>query len=172
MMKRLVLKSTQLDSPLGAMLAIADDSALYLLEFVDGRGVAREVENLRLKTKADIVSGNAEILSSIKEELKAYFAGNLKTFSTPVKLLGTSFQQSVWSELMRISYAETRSYAEQAMALKKPTAYRAVANANGANQLAIIIPCHRIINTSGALGGYGGGIKRKKWLLDHEQLYC
>lgn len=169
MIKTLILKSTQLDSPLGPMLAIANDRALYLLEFVDGRGVAREVENLRLKTKADIVSGNVEALSSIKKELKAYFAGNLKTFKTPVKFLGTPFQQLVWSALMRIPHAETRSYAEQATAIKKPTAYRAVANANGANQLAIIVPCHRIINTSGALGGYGGGIKRKKWLLDHEK---
>jgi AraC family transcriptional regulator of adaptative response/methylated-DNA-[protein]-cysteine methyltransferase len=169
MLKNAILKSAQLESPLGPMLAIADDAALYLLEFVDARGVAREVENLCLKIKADIVSGNAAPLSSIKKELKAYFSGNLKRFETPLQILGTPFQKVVWSALMRIPYGETRSYAEQAVAIKKSTAYRAVANANGANQLAIIVPCHRIINTGGALGGYGGGIKRKKWLLDHEQ---
>lgn len=169
MLKNAILKSAQFDSPLGPILAIANDEALYLLEFVDARGVAREVENLRLKTKADIVSGNTDALSSIKKELKAYFSGDLKIFKTPVQILGTSFQQLVWSALMRISYGETRSYAAQAIAIKKPTAFRAVANANGANQLAIIVPCHRIINTSGALGGYGGGIQRKKWLLDHEK---
>ena len=172
MLKNAILKSAQFDSPLGAILAIADDEALYLLEFVDARGVAREVENLRIKIKAEIIPGSANPIRSIKKELKAYFSGDLKNFKTPIQLLGTPFQQLVWSALMRVSHGETRSYAEQAIAIKKPRAFRAVANANGANQLAIIVPCHRIINTSGALGGYGGGIKRKKWLLDHEKHLC
>lgn len=169
MLKNIILKSVQFESPLGDILAIADEKALYLLEFVDGRGVAREVEKLRLKTKAEITTGNTSQLVSIRKELKAYFAGNLEKFNTPIQLLGTSFQQLVWSALLRIPYGKTRSYAEQAISIKKPTAFRAVANANGANQLSIIVPCHRIINTSGALGGYGGGLKRKKWLLEHEQ---
>jgi len=169
MLKNAILKSAQFDSPLGPILAIADHEALYLLEFVDARGVAREVERLRIRTNLDIIPGSANPIMSIKKELKAYFSGDLKIFKTPIQLLGTPFQQLVWSALMRIPYGETRSYAEQAIAIKKPTAFRAVANANGANQLAIIVPCHRIINTSGALGGYGGGIKRKKWLLDHEK---
>ena len=83
--------------------------------------------------------------------------------------MGSPFQKIVWEELMRITFGETRSYGDQAAAMGKPTAYRAVANANGANQLAIIIPCHRIINTNGELGGYGGGISRKKWLINHEK---
>ncbi len=169
MLKNTILKSTEFDSPLGPILAIADDEALYLLEFLDGRGVALEVENLRAKTKADIIPGRSNLIISIKKELKAYFAGDLKIFKTPVKFLGTPFQQLAWSALLRIPYGETRSYAAQAISIKKPTAFRAVANANGANQLAIIVPCHRIINTGGALGGYGGGLKRKKWLLKHEQ---
>ena len=168
MVKKSVLKSAQFDSPLGAMLAVADENALYLLEFLDARGVAREIEKLCHKTKLEVIPGVTDPIKTIKKELKAYFKGDLKTFKTPIHILGSAFQKKVWSALMRIPYGETRSYAEQAIAIQKPTAYRAVANANGANQLAIVIPCHRIINSNGALGGYGGGIKRKKWLLQHE----
>ncbi len=143
-----------------AMLAIADEEALYLLEFVERRGLEREIERLRNKLKAAIVPGDVRPIHTIRDELKAYFNGTLKEFKTPIRLLGSPFQKRVWEELMRIPYGQTRSYAEQAKAMGQATAYRAVANANGANQLAIIIPCHRIINTNGELGGYGGGIKR------------
>ena len=112
-----------------------------------------------------------EVLRSIESELKAYFEGTLKKFTTPLFLLGSSFQQRVWKELLKIPYGTTRSYAAQAASMGEPKAIRAVANANGANQLAIVIPCHRIINTNGALGGYGGGIARKEWLLKHEAKY-
>lgn len=164
-----ILKSTWIDTPLGEMLAISDEKALYLLEFAERRGLEREIESLRMKIKTDIIPGNTTPIASIKSELKSYFEGSLKKFKTPLQLFGSSFQQSVWSELMRIPYGETRSYAEQAIAIGKETAYRAVANANGANQLAIVIPCHRIINKNGDLGGYGGGIHRKKWLIAHEK---
>ena len=100
---------------------------------------------------------------------RAYFEGKRQDFKTPLFLLGSPFQKRVWEELMKISPGKTRSYAEIAMAIGKPTAYRAVANANGANQLAIVIPCHRVINSNGELGGYGGGIARKKWLIDLEK---
>jgi len=164
-----LLKASWLDTPLGPMLAIADDEALYLLEFVQRRGLEREIEKLRLRTKSAIVPGMTPPLTSITAELKSYFAGALQHFKTPVHLLGSPFQQSVWRELMTIPYGQRRSYLEQARSMGNPSAYRAVANANGANQLAIIIPCHRIINASGALGGYGGGVHRKLWLLDHEK---
>ncbi|WP_341794204.1 MULTISPECIES: methylated-DNA--[protein]-cysteine S-methyltransferase [unclassified Rickettsia] len=164
-----ILKADRLDTSLGPMLAIADEYALYLLEFVDRRGLEREIEKLRIKTKAAIIPGSNAPLKSIKTELKFYFAGSLKEFKTPLHLLGSPFQQLVWQELMRIPYGETRSYGKQATAIGKQNAYRAVANANGANQLAIVIPCHRIINSNGELGGYGGGIARKKWLIEHEQ---
>ncbi|WP_131779052.1 bifunctional transcriptional activator/DNA repair enzyme AdaA [Legionella bozemanae] len=165
----IVLKASWFDSPLGPMLAVADEEALYLLEFVDRRGLEREVERLRKKMKAAIIPGDTSPIRSIEKELKAYFAGTLKQFNTPIKMLGSPFQKMAWHALTRIPYGETRSYAEQARALGKPTAYRAVANANGANSLSVIVPCHRIINSSGNLGGYGGGIVRKQWLLEHEQ---
>ncbi|MFY9589614.1 methylated-DNA--[protein]-cysteine S-methyltransferase [Rickettsia endosymbiont of Halotydeus destructor] len=164
-----ILKASWLDTPLGPMIAIAAENALYLLEFVDRRGLEREVERLRIKTKAAIIPGSNAPLKSIETELKLYFAGSLKEFKTPLHLMGSPFQQHVWQELMRIPYGTTRSYLDQAKAIGKQTAYRAVANANGANQLGIIIPCHRIINSNGELGGYGGGIARKKWLIEFEK---
>lgn len=164
-----ILKASWFDSPLGPMLAMSDEEALYLLEFVDRRGLEREIERLRNKMKAAIIPGGTPPIHSIEKELKAYFAGTLKQFSTPIHILGSPFQKMAWNALTLIPYGETRSYAEQAQALGKPTAYRAVANANGANSLAIIVPCHRIINSNGNLGGYGGGIARKQWLIEHEQ---
>ncbi len=163
-----ILKASLLDTPLGPMLAIADEEKLYLLEFVDRRGLEREIERLRMKTKSAIIPGSAAPITSIETELKAYFDGSLRSFKTPIHLLGSPFQKEVWAELMRIPYGTTRSYGAQASAIGKNKAYRAVANANGANQLAIVIPCHRIINSNGDLGGYGGGVERKKWLIEHE----
>jgi AraC family transcriptional regulator of adaptative response/methylated-DNA-[protein]-cysteine methyltransferase len=160
-----VLHASWIESPLGPLIAIADDKTLYLLEFFDTKGLEFELEKL----KAPLIAATNTPLQSIEKELKAYFSGNLKKFNTPIAFLGTPFQKSAWHALTLIPYGETRSYAQQAQTLGKPTAYRAVANANGANQLAIIVPCHRIINSNGALGGYGGGISRKKWLLEHEK---
>lgn len=164
-----MLKSFDLDTPLGAMLVISDEHELYLLEFVEKRGLEREIENLRLKTKSTIIQGRTKPINYIEIELKEYFEGTLKEFKTPIHLLGTDFQKQVWQELLKIPYGTTRSYATQANSIGKPSAFRAVANANGKNQLAIIIPCHRIINSNGDLGGYGGGVNRKEWLIKHEK---
>jgi AraC family transcriptional regulator of adaptative response/methylated-DNA-[protein]-cysteine methyltransferase len=164
-----VLHSSWIGTPLGPMLAIADEASLYLLEFVDRRGLEREVERLRIKTKSAIIPGRADPIHSIEHELKAYFDGTLKDFQTRLHLIGSPFQKQVWQALTKIPHGETKSYGDQASGLGKPTAARAVANANGANQIAIVIPCHRIINSNGELGGYGGGIHRKKWLIEHEK---
>lgn len=164
-----VLKASWLDTPLGPMLAIADEHALYLLEFVDRRGLEREVERLRQKTKSAIIPGCTTPIRAIEKELHQYFEGKITEFKTPTLLLGSPFQKQVWEELKKIPSGETRSYSDIAAALGRPSAFRAVAQANGANQLAIIIPCHRVINANGELGGYGGGLIRKKWLLNHEK---
>lgn len=163
-----LLTASWIDTPLGPMVAIADDKVLYLLEFVTRRGLEREVERLRQRGFA-IIPGNTSPLRSIREELNAYFEGKLIDFKTPYQLMGSPFQQQVWQALCQIPYGETKSYKEQAISLEKPTAFRAVANANGANQLAIIIPCHRVISSDGTLGGYGGGLGVKQWLLEHEK---
>ncbi len=149
---RQILKASWLDTPLGPMIAIADEYELYLLEFVDRRGLEREVERLRQKTKSAIVPGHTQPISSIENELSQYFDGKLTEFKTPTHYIGSSFQQQVWEELKKIPAGETRSYLDIAAAIGKPSAFRAVAQANGANQLAIIVPCHRVINTNGAFG--------------------
>jgi AraC family transcriptional regulator of adaptative response/methylated-DNA-[protein]-cysteine methyltransferase len=165
----LILKTSGFDTKLGPVIAISDEYNLYLLEFIDRRGLEREVERLKLKTKATIIPGTTDPIRSIEAELHAYFEGVLTEFKTPLHLLGSPFQRLVWEELLRVPYGSTRSYLAQAEGIGKRTAYRAVANANGANQLAIVIPCHRIINHNGNLGGYGGGVTRKQWLLNHEK---
>lgn len=164
-----VLKASWIDTPLGLMLAIGDDFALYLIEFVDKKGLEKEIEHLRKKTKLSIVPGKTDPIKQIETELEGYFSNKNQEFKTPIFLLGSPFQKRVWEELQKIPKGETRSYAETAQAIGKPTAFRAVALANSANQFAIMIPCHRVINSNGDLGGYGGGIKRKEWLLKHER---
>ncbi len=164
-----VLKASWLDTPLGPMLAVADEEALYLLEFVDRRGLEMEIERLRKKAKLPIVPGLTAPIRQIEKELAEYFEGKRKEFKTPLFQIGSPFQKRVWEELRKIPHGETRSYAELAAAIGNPSAFRAVAQANGANPIAIVVPCHRVINTGGALGGYGGGISRKEWLLNHEK---
>jgi AraC family transcriptional regulator of adaptative response/methylated-DNA-[protein]-cysteine methyltransferase len=167
-----ILKSSWLDTPLGPMLAIANEEALYLLEFVDRRGLEREIERLRKRTKSRVIPGHTKPIDSIKKELNLYFKGELTAFQTPLCLQGSPFQRQVWDQLSKIPYGQTRSYAAIAKDIGRPTAFRAVAQANGSNQLAIIIPCHRVINSNGELGGYAGGVPRKQWLLEHEKKHC
>ncbi len=165
----LILKAKWIDTPLGPMVAMADDEKLYLLEFADRRGLEREVERMRKRLKAAIIPGDSPILDQITSELSDYFSGKNLIFKTPMHLLGSPFQQSVWQALMTIPLGKTWSYTDLANAIGNPKAMRAVANANGANQLAIIIPCHRVIRADLTIGGYGGGISRKEWLLNHER---
>lgn len=165
------MKISQFDTKLGPMIAIGDKDAIFLLEFEDKRGLEREIAQLKLVTNGEIISGNTEAIISIQSELKQYFDGKLNEFKTPLNPLGTTFQKLVWQELLRIPYGNTRSYSEQAARIGKPNAFRAVANANGANRIAIVIPCHRILNNNGGLGGYSAGIARKKMLLEHEKQY-
>ncbi len=164
-----LLQASWLDTPLGPMIAIADEKVLYLLEFVDRRGLEREIERLRKKTGSAIIPGHNKPIHLIKNELQAYFMGELKQFTTPIVFLGSDFQKRVWEELLKIPYGETRSYSDIASTIGKRRAFRAVARANGSNQFAIIVPCHRVINQDGCLGGYGGGVSRKKWLINHEK---
>lgn len=165
-----VLMASWLDTPLGPMFAIADEKWLYLLEFVDQCGLEKKIERLRNRTKSAIIPGRTVIISSIEKELKDYFQGKRTQFKTPIFSLGSVFQKRVWAELMKIPPGETRSYAQIAKAIGHPGAFRAVGTANGANQIAIVVPCHRVINANGDLGGYAGGIARKEWLLRQERV--
>ncbi|MEG0380433.1 MAG: methylated-DNA--[protein]-cysteine S-methyltransferase, partial [Kurthia sp.] len=159
-----------IETKLGSMVAIADDHALFLLEFVDRRGLETEIEKMRKKFSAAIIPGSNEVLEQLEEELALYFEGKRMTFKTPISMeLGSDFQREVWALLREIQPGETISYKDLAIQKGNPNAFRAVARANGANQISILIPCHRVINTNGELGGYGGGIHRKDWLLQLEK---
>lgn len=164
-----ILKFSTIHTPIGPMIAIGDNENLHLLEFVGRKNLHKEIDRLRIKQTSSIVYGQTNVLNSIKRELDLYFSKELKTFTTPLITDGTAFQKATWEGLMNIPYGNTLSYAEFAESLGRPTAFRAAANANGRNQLAIIIPCHRVINSNGALGGYGGGLDKKAWLLNHEK---
>lgn len=164
-----ILNAKWIDTVLGSMIAIGDETGLYLLEFVDRRGLEKEIEKLRKKLSAIIIPGTLKVFDSIKKELKLYFEGKLKEFTTPIHLIGSPFQKQVWLMLKKIPIGETISYLELATKIGNRNSFRAVARANGANQLALIIPCHRVINNNGDLGGYGGGLSRKKWLIENEK---
>ncbi|MBA2408483.1 MAG: methylated-DNA--[protein]-cysteine S-methyltransferase [Gammaproteobacteria bacterium] len=124
---------------------------------------------LRKRLDAPVVPGSNAHLVKLQGELADYFAGSLRRFSVPLSYRGTTFQQRVWEQLLAIPYGETRSYEQLAIATGNPKAVRAVGHANGLNRICILIPCHRVINKDGRLGGYGGGLRRKQYLLEHER---
>ncbi|HEY5891654.1 MAG TPA: methylated-DNA--[protein]-cysteine S-methyltransferase [Chthoniobacterales bacterium] len=159
----------RIETPLGAMVAIADDEGLRLLEFADRRALERELTILRRSLQTSIVPGTHRYLDAIREQLTEYFSGKRSKFTVPLAPVGSDFQQRVWETLQSIPLAQTRSYSWMAEELGVPNARRAVGHANGTNMLSIVIPCHRVIRADGSLCGYGGGLWRKKWLLDHER---
>ncbi len=163
------LFSRWIESPLGPMLAVADDRGLHIFDWVDRRGLERAIGALRKKEAAVIVPGEHPVLDQIEREIGEYFAGRRSKFDVKLASRGTDFQRGVWDQLLRIPPGETRSYAGIAQKIDRPTAMRAVARANGDNFRAIVIPCHRVIGSDGSLTGYGGGLARKQWLLDHER---
>jgi AraC family transcriptional regulator of adaptative response/methylated-DNA-[protein]-cysteine methyltransferase len=161
--------TTVLDTPLGTMIAGATDAGLCLLEFTDRRMLEAQITRLRGLLKQPLVPGEHGHLSHTREELQRYFEGTLQAFTVPLVFRGTPFEERVWRELMRIPYGETVSYARMATRVDAPGAQRAVGRANGMNRIAVIIPCHRVVNSDGKLGGYGGGLWRKHWLLALER---
>ncbi len=159
------------ETALGPILLVADQAALHILEFSGEERADMEANRHEKRTGVPIVPGSTPILDQAARELEAYFAGRSASFETPIAFWGTDFQQSVWRALLTIPVGETWSYKQLAVAVDNPPGVRAVAQANGANQLAIIVPCHRVIQSDGKLGGYGGQIWRKQWLLDHERTH-
>jgi len=155
-------------TPLGPMVVGATDEHLCLLEFGERRMLATQLERLRRRLACTMVAGRNKIVDCVSDELEAYFSGRLQDFSVPLIDPGTDFQRNVWQELRAIPYGTTASYRDIAERMGRPTAVRAVARANGDNRLAIIIPCHRVIGSDGSLTGYGGGLWRKKRLLEIE----
>jgi AraC family transcriptional regulator of adaptative response/methylated-DNA-[protein]-cysteine methyltransferase len=161
--------TTYVESPLGPLLAGATAAGICLLEFSDRRMLATQFATLRQRFDCAIVPGTNDHLENLKEQLDRYFARQLRQFDLPLLYPGSPFQRRVWEALLRIPYGETRSYEALAQAIGAVGAQRAVGRANGQNRIAIVIPCHRVVNKGGKLGGYGGGLWRKQFLLDLER---
>ncbi len=164
-----VIDFTRIETDLGTMVACATDKGVCLLEFSDRKGLETELKQLAKYHNANIVQGQNKYFKQLKEELDAYFEGRLKEFKVPLDISGTDFQKQVWQALVEIPYGTTSSYLRQAEVLGKPSSVRAVANANGMNKIAIIIPCHRVVGSDGSLTGYAGGLWRKRKLIDLEK---
>lgn len=160
-----------IETPLGAMVAVSDRHSLQLLEFVDRRALPSELRQLRNRVNGSLGFGRPDPTEQVADELGRYLAGESAEFTTPISLHGSAFTQRVWRVLREIPPGHTRSYSEVARIIGQPTAIRAVARANGANQLAIVIPCHRVIGADGSLTGYGGGLWRKQRLIEMERAY-
>ena len=158
----------QLLTPLGPMMAASVEKGICLLEFIDRKMLESELKEISKRLDAPLLTSPGPHLKDLKLQLEQYFSGDRKKFDLPLSTPGSEFQKKVWKGLQKIPYGTTRSYKEQAEALGRPEAVRAVASANGANRIAIIIPCHRVIGTNGKLVGYGGGLWRKKRLLELE----
>lgn len=163
-----MLKLSKFNTKLGEMLAVASEHHLYLLEFIDYKHLNLATKQLKNFAKSDIEEGKCEPLDLAEKEITKYLNGDIKNFTVPVMLIGTDFQKKVWNGLQKIPYGVTASYKELAVSIGKPNSYRAVASSNGANKLVIVIPCHRVIASSGDMGGYSCGLERKKHLLDLE----
>jgi methylated-DNA-[protein]-cysteine S-methyltransferase len=153
------------DSPIGRLMLTSNGTALTGLYM----NVTRNKPTKPLAPDDDWVqNGTIDPLPAAAQQLKEYFSGARREFDLPLKLQGSEFQQSVWHELLKIPFGETRSYGQLAKRLGNPNGSRAVGLANGRNPIAIIVPCHRVIGADGSLTGFGGGIERKEWLLSHE----
>jgi AraC family transcriptional regulator of adaptative response/methylated-DNA-[protein]-cysteine methyltransferase len=156
-------------TPLGPMVVATTETAICLLEFADRRMLETQLKRVQKAYETTFAPGNNDLIRELKSELDEYFAGTRTEFTAPIEAVGTDFQESVWNRLNKIPSGQTVSYERIAKDLKKPGAQRAVGRANGDNRIAIIIPCHRVIRSDGTLSGYGGGVWRKQWLLDHER---
>jgi len=164
-----LLHARWIETPLGTMLAVAGKHGLMLLEFVERAGLERELQRVRRKIGGTIVPGESKVLHSVEDQLRQYFEGKLSSFDVPLDLCGSEFEHAVWKALLRIPCGETRSYAQIAEEVGSPGSARAVGRANGANPVAVIVPCHRVVRADGSLCGYGGGVWRKQRLLELER---
>ena len=163
-----IVRVDRITTPLGPMLVAATDTQLCLLEFVDRRMLPTQVQRLRRRLGAVFIPDRNDIINQTEAEVAEYFRGKRKEFSITIVTPGTDFQQEVWAALTRIPYGQTVSYSDLATTVGRPAAVRAVGTTNGLNALAIIVPCHRVIGADGKLVGYGGGLWRKKRLLELE----
>ena len=150
------------------MLAGTTNGGICLLEFSDRHMLETQLARLQIRLDAEILPGRSPHFEPLRAQLTEYFDSRRKEFDLPLLTAGTPFQELVWESLRTIPFGETRSYQQQAEAIGQPSAVRAVARANGDNRIAILVPCHRVIGKNGRLTGYGGGLWRKRYLLEPE----
>lgn len=164
-----IINLTRLETPLGPMVACAVKDGICLLEFADRKMLETELKDLTRLLNAVIMQGDHPHFEVLRRELKEYFDGTRSVFTVSLCMPGTAFQQQVWNALLDVPYGGSSSYKRQADTLGIPSSIRAVAHANGMNRISILVPCHRVLGSDGSLTGYGGGLHRKQWLLDHEK---
>ncbi|MEE9230103.1 MAG: methylated-DNA--[protein]-cysteine S-methyltransferase [Acidobacteriota bacterium] len=169
---REAIQICQVLTPLGPMVAGSVNEGICLLEFSDRRMLETQLRTLKKRLGIPLITSCGSHIKALQKQLNEYFEGRRKRFDLPLVTPGTPFQMRVWDRLKTIPYGECRTYKSQAKALGDPRAVRAIARANGDNQISIIIPCHRVIGSDGKLVGYGGGIWRKKYLLDLERKHA
>ena len=158
-----------MSSTIGLLFLARSDKGLRYLEFMDRKSIKRMISNHSGADELEATWVPSLLdLKPVVDQLDAYFCGALTDFDLPLDAIGTDFQKLVWKELRKIPFAQTRSYGEIARAIKQPKSARAVGLANNQNPIAIVVPCHRVIGANGSLTGYGGGVTRKRWLLQHE----
>ena len=167
-MEEKIIRGTY-DSPCGQLVLCSYKGKLYLCDWAASKRIESMLRRLEKTLKAEIIDGTSPVITLTKKQLKEYFSRQRRSFSVPYKLIGTDFQRMVWSSLANIHYGRTISYGEQARRLGMPRSARVVANANGANPLCILLPCHRVVGSDKSLTGYGGGLDVKQFLLDLEQ---
>jgi len=161
--------TSAIETPIGRMIAMASDAGICVLEFLERRTVPSVARAFAGRHGAASVSGTNAHLDRLRAELDAYFRGRLERFDAPLDLRGTPFQKTVWKRLAKTPYGTTLTYAQLAARAGRPSAVRAAGHANGRNPVSIVVPCHRVVGTDGTLHGYGGGLWRKRWLLEFER---
>jgi AraC family transcriptional regulator of adaptative response/methylated-DNA-[protein]-cysteine methyltransferase len=161
--------TSRINTPAGEMTAASVDDGICLLSFGSVDDSKIDFDFLKNHFNSGVLEGTNKHLQLLSSQLEEYFSGKRQVFSVPLVTPGTAFRQAVWKELLSIEYGTTRTYSQQAAAMGNLNSIRAVAAANGANRIAVLIPCHRVIGADGSLTGYAGGLDKKRWLLEHER---
>lgn len=166
--KTQIINITRIQTPIGELISGVGDSGLYLLDFEYRKLADANYKRIQNHHCASFTEQRHAYHDIVEKQLAEYFQGIRTAFDLEIRFSGSTFQQSVWDELLKIPFGTTRTYKQQSQLLGNEKAIRAVASANGDNCIAIIVPCHRVIGGNGSLTGYAGGLHRKKWLLEHE----
>ncbi len=166
---RSIINVLRFSSPIGSIITCATEKGICFLGFIGQKHIEKHFVAIQKQFHAIILPGKNKHLTLVKKEINEYFEGKRKHFTVALDIVGTTFRKQVWNALLKIPYGQTVSYKEQALAINHKKAVRAVASANGANKISIIIPCHRVIGANGNLTGYAGGLHKKSWLLNFEK---